>query len=207
MMLEHLDNHELQTCRLVCKRWCEASRQLPVNLRPNSLERLLQSSIAYPNAVSVSATLYRETMAAPYFFNILSSVPNLEFLRIEVCERTPLEPMQQCFQLLPRLTDLSIVVNTEYNADKVIASIVHLTNLTKLHIDCFRPQAPLKRPLVELEKVEHLQITFDLFTDEHGTCLFPSLTKLTRLELVSPEIPGVHFLTTQVGSWLSGILY
>ena len=56
-------------------------------------------------------------------------------------------------------------------------------NLTVLKIRSTTPTCLEVAPFTELESIRELSADFCMFVGKEAECLFPSLTKLTRLEL------------------------
>ena len=199
MVFEHLVDYGLHDCRLVCWRWHEVCQLFPVKLKDITFKQLTTAVASFPRALSLAMNECEENVPDVNFFDCLSALHHMRSLSFWMDSLLLSGHMQPSFQSMAQLTELRIYCYGSRGMHGMIQSIQYLTNLTKLQVltDEWRP--PRMEPFVELKKIRDMKIDFDLFTDEHGMCFFPSLTNLTRLELVAEwEEQQRHALTTKV---------
>ena len=178
LVFEYLVEHGLQNCRLVCRRWREACKQFPVVLEGVNTDEL-EMFDAFPNATSVS-THGCTTFSVLEVFEHLSSLNSLTSLSVGLSTASYHGSGQPCIQSMTTLSDLSIFNNQASLPDNLIASVKHLTNLTRLYLHGRAPTCQLE-PFVELRKIEDLKTHGVALFDKNGAAMFPSLTNLTRL--------------------------
>ena len=107
MVFEHLVEHGLQNCRLVCRRWYEACKQFPVELGKIVDIKQLEMFSAFPNATSVSSDSSRYIPAVA-LFERLSSLNDLTSLSLQCHNAFHKGKVSPSFQSVAHLTDLRI---------------------------------------------------------------------------------------------------
>ena len=178
LVFEYLVEHGLQNCRLVCRRWREVCKQFPVKLRDVGTWGL-KAMDSFPNATSASARCCR-TVPVVELFERLSSLDSLISLTLRFSNPYYDGSVPPCFQSMVQLTYLSIYNGISRLPENLVASVKHLTNLTRLYLHVPPPKLELE-PFVELQKIQDLDLnSFTLF-NKNEAIMFPSLTNLTRL--------------------------
>ena len=191
MVFEHLVEHGLQNCRLVCRRWYEVCKHFPVELEDVDTENLRMLD-AFPNAASLSLECSRGKPVLE-LFERLSTLKGLKSFAFVAASISFDDSARPYFQSMSQLTDLGIFNGLSGLPDNLIASVKHLTNLTRLHIHTGPPRRQLD-PFVELKKIRDLNVnTFTLF-NKNGVIMFPSLTNLTRLIFEGSQLGEEHLL-------------
>ena len=181
-IFEQLVDYGLKECRLVCRKWRDASRHFPIELKSKSDEQLRLIS-GFPNTTSLTADHHPRAMSDKELFWRLARLTNLKSLVFTVDSAQLDRNMKPHIQSMAKLTDLSITTfNVHDHNGAAIASLKYLTNLTRLALHSWSLKLRMK-PLAELQNIQALDIdTYNLF-NERGECMFPSLTKLTYLRL------------------------
>ena len=184
-LFEYLVDYGLHDCRLVCRKWNEVCKEFPVAVRCRTRASFQQAMNAFPTATSLSMEHRDVNESVDAVFASLSGLFNLKRLTFGPDSLFFANFVQPYFQSLPQLTDLTLPFAGSEGIGEMIASIRFLTNLTKLVVLSSEGQVPPPAPLPELEKIRELGIDIALLADQHGNSNFPSLTNLTRLDLVS----------------------
>ena len=194
LVFEHLVEHGLQNCRLVCRRWYEACKQFPVELKGVVLEPL-EMIDAFPNATSVSS---RDCPTTPVneMFERLSSLNSLKSLTVIVHSVVPsVGSAVRFLQSMDQLTDLWLVQRTRFSSDNLVEAVKQLTSLTRLHLRLDLADRQ-QTPFATLRKIQDLEVNANTLFGVNDTFLFPSLTNLTRLSFeVYPGGVSVLFST------------
>ena len=200
MVFEHLVEHGLHDCRLVCRKWYESCQQFPVKLVGVGGIELQKAIEGFPKATSISILDIGNKIPAIDLFRQLSSSNRLRSLTLESGAMLLSGLKQPFFRSVPPLTEMKLSFFTSSGMKDVFTSIDHLTSLTKLKIATSPWIRSLTHTFTRLERVRELDVEFDIFTDEQGACCFPSLTNLTRLDLTSQWRNDDHVvtLTTEV---------
>ena len=196
----------LQECRLVCKKWYDVSRKMPVTLTPtltdmstcNRMER-------FPNVKGVvfDYTEKLENVMADHKWGsrdisedftltsdglrFLASFKNLTHVGLRNLFFTNVYDisLEEWIQYLSHLHSLDLgmkLSQKDRNAD--LMWLAHLTDLTALTLlDRFGNYHENPIQLTSLSKIERLKTTALDLVDDSGRLTFPSLTKLTHLTL------------------------
>ena len=205
MVFQHLVQHGLEPYRLVCRKWHDACKQFPVKLKRVGGKELRQTIHSFPNTVSVAMVNSENRISDVEFFQHMAGLTNLESLKLHpiVLLHTGLE--QSYFRSATQLTELNLAFVVSDGIEDMLASVDHLTRLTKLRMISGTGRRPTPHVFAKLKTIRELDTDFDLFTDKQGACFFPSLTKLTKLELFSDwkeeEENQSVMLSTQVRSF------
>ena len=134
---------------------------------------------SFPNATSVS--LGRSSrIPVRELFERLTSLRCLKSLAFGTGNISHDGRAPPCLQSMAQLTDLCIFDGVHYLSDNLIASVKHLTNLTRLCMHA-RPTRREIYPFVELQKIQDLDVNAVTLFNKHEEILFPSLTNLTQL--------------------------
>ena len=186
MVLKHLVEYGLEDCRLVCRKWRDVCRQLPIKLAPETHEQLAKALNAFPNADSLSMMTCEEPVEDIDFLSLLSTA--LELRTLELASRT-LEltsHVQHRFQSVTQLRELKLYHEDITKSFELLDSVRNLTALTRLDILFPGWDPPPVKPFVELKEIRRLRVSSPLFVDASGACFFPSLTNLTSLQMKTP---------------------
>ena len=204
-VFQYLCEYGLHDCRLVCWKWYKVCQQFPVRLGGNNLQQFEKLAGSFPGTVSLSIDGRNVVMSEARFFTPLTAFCNLKALRFELYHARNADMAQHYFLPLTQLVELDMTLRSNAGVvDNIVSSVRHLTNLTNLKVLADRRRLFAKKAFVELKKIRRLHVQFDLFADRQGTCFFPSLTNLTRLEVESFRgEAGEHPLMTRV-STISG---
>ena len=183
-VFEHLVEYGFRECRLVCWRWYEVSQQFPVELGQVDGKQLRQIIKVFPKATSITMATREKEISDLDFFRCLTQLPALKLLRLRQKTLSHIPLGQPYFESIPQLTELTLKLSGSIGTASMLASIDHLTGLTKLQLtsgSLYLAPCTFKT----LKGIRELKTDFDFFADGHGTCFFPALTNLTRLDLVS----------------------
>ncbi|MCG8671236.1 MAG: F-box protein, partial [Pseudomonadales bacterium] len=172
--------HGLHECRLVCKKWYEVSKRLPVKLSPTLTDKAsLNRMEKFPNVRAVvldrglrekDPIVVRETTRLhpsqrfrleADVFRFLASLKNLRHLSIRGMPNcVPSDCVEECYRSLSRLLSLDLgrnYIGPDYAA--AMSFLTHLDELTALTV-------------------------FDISNDDHeGLMPLTSLSKIQKLEL------------------------
>ena len=188
----------LHECRLVCRRWRDACRHLPVRLGGSYLDNLDRLTGLFPEAMSVTMTRPFDStdVVGRQAIENLSRLKNLQDLSLTMT--SPQADTNTLVVLLPFadcLRTLHVFLNQEDRMHDVLQALHFLTNLEVLTLSLIPNyeestlgvlpffQTDLD-PVTELRELRCLNADFPIIINRNRELLFPSLTKLTRL--------GVH---------------
>ena len=191
-VLEHVVDYGLRSSKLVCWKWYDLCQQFPIKLKTITPDQLKEAVDTFPNAIAVSVkrpTCRKQgnpeykPIADSEFFELLSSLAALESLEFDadVISLNAAPALQ--FQSIPQLKRLEITFNDSNGAGEMVSTVRYLTELTRLKLVDGSWEHQRIDPFIELQKIRELDIEFFLFIDFDGSCAFPSLTDLTRLDL------------------------
>ena len=188
LILEHLVDYGLQECRLVCRRWRNICKQFPVKIKGITNEQFFKAETAFPNAVSVSMDSFNYTDAESELSGHLLQLTRLKSFSFGENNIRSVRSRKLNMRSPSNLSNMNLTSHAPDWIDHMIASLSHLTNLTKLvlFLPPGRPQSAT--PFAELEKISELDVSTRLFGDDEGRCMFPSLTNLTHLGLTDDEV-------------------
>ena len=190
----------LHECRRVCRRWRDVCSEFYTENICVRWEDLADAHLKFPNAVSLSILTPRVCNRSTWP-NMRRSLPGIKSLEMDTgfafhCRQFDPFPQQPCeyFAALVRLESLTLErydVHT-YALNSSIAA--HLTNLTHLRIGPETKFSWKIKPLSGVYKLESLSLhARNLFTKD-GSLTFPSLTNLTRLEVMYDDESDVVIL-------------
>ena len=150
------------------------SKQLPVHLEYLPPERLGQATVAFPHASSLSVYKTQGLLSRFPFNSDLSDFHNLNRLELRLEVYSPTFYSGIHFVLPSQLTQLSLFLFGFYYELNILASIKHLTELTKLCLSNTKGQRWMLKPLTELEKyVNFRSIPYFLWTLTAGVSFLP----------------------------------
>ena len=190
-VLGYLIDDGLPQCRRVSRKWRRICNQLPVKLYHVEEKELNEIGERFPRAASVtfenSYNLKRGALTHV-------SQESIELLGTFQCLRhwaIPIDLCCPCFILsatslapVSELTSLTLDVSSGASFPNLYNSLRRLTNLTRLKMmDLRDPISEMVGPFTELVHIQDLSMSYQLFSCTKSACMFPSLTRLTRLEL------------------------
>ena len=187
-IFEHLVDYGLKECRLVCRKWREACKLFPVEIRKIEGDRL-RKLWTIPNATSLSVHYRRQTMSDATLFEHLASLTKLRSLVFDGDFIFFGRSAQPYMESITQLTDLTIQYAFSDPTEDSLASLNCLTNLTKLALRNTTWRFGMD-PLVGLQNIQELEIEACYLFGEAGACMFPSLTNLTYLKLADNLTEG-----------------
>ena len=188
MVFEHLVDSGLEDCRLVCHKWRDVCQWFPVKLTPKTPEQLEQAMAAFPNATSLTLMFVQGRVKDTTFFTLLSTTHKLTTLEFFAGVLELTGDVRHQFQSITRLRRLTLHCNRIRGDLRLLDSVRYLTNLSSLRISFTDWDPPPVKPFVELKEIRSLKVSSALVVDATGACFFPSLTRLTSLQLSTP--PG-----------------
>ena len=180
----------LHECRLVCRRWRDACRLLPVTIQPgiafDASKVTKMATERFPNATALRLGEWRRRTDAldADSMRSLSRLGNLRTL--QMCfegERPAAEALRSTLLSMRLLRSLSFSVSHESEFVAWIAILQSLTKLTSVDL-----RTPLMiyaqfEPITELRGLLNLAGDFHLLVTSGDRLLFPSLTRLTALKV------------------------
>ena len=173
-------------CRRVCRRWRDVCGKLPLKLggsHPDKLDKLVD---LFPDAVSLSLGSPDDdnNIVERQAIRHLSRLKHLQNLDLTVGSKQG--ETGSLVALLPS-TDLlrafEVVADQKDKLNDVVHALRTLTNLETLILFASGFVQTDLEPVTELRGLGCLITDFSLIVNSRGELLFPSLTKLTRLEL------------------------
>ena len=183
-LLQHLVDFGLHECRLVCRKWNEVCRSLPVCLTNVPFAGILQAPAKFPRAVRLSSSSnfrFGRLVEAFYSLAHLEQLRQLE-LNLACTPGIVYELLPGYFAALTQLETLCLR-NTSCCVTHISASLKHLTNLTKLQLHSTIVRRSRVDPITHLVKLRALHISHVFLTNENDELLFPPGPNLTRLEV------------------------
>ena len=176
----------LHECRRVCRRWRDVCRKLPVKLggsHPDKLDKLVD---LFPDAVSLSLGSPDDdnNIVERQAIQHLSRLKHLQNLDLSI-ESTTADVIS-LVTLLPStdvLRSFEVFVDQKDKFNDVVHVLRIVTNLETLILYASGFVQTDLEPVTELRGLGCLITEFSLIVNSSGELLFPSLTKLTRLEL------------------------
>lgn len=207
-VLGQLIDDGLHECRLVCRKWNEVCKAMPVKLTV-PLEKVPQAVKEFPNAVRLT-TVYRpqrrnnrdpngqETSLDEILFEEPSKLKCLQEMKVQCSLRSDEAfpgLVGKYFAFMAQLQSLELLINRSDVA--TYSHIRHLTNLTHLKMRLGHPAGVFVKPFSELCKIQKLSVD-QLMVNERGELMFPSLNNLTDLEIVETS--------KSIKKWKDGVL-
>ena len=176
----------LHECRRVCRRWRDVCGKLPVKLggsHPDKLDKLVD---LFPNATSLSlgSPDDNNNIVGRQAIQHLSRLKHLQNLDLSI-ESTTADVIS-LVTLLPStdvLRSFEVFVDQKDKFNDVVHVLRIVTNLETLILYASGFVQTDLEPVTELRGLGCLITEFSLIVNSSGELLFPSLTKLTRLEL------------------------
>ena len=178
----------LHECRRVCRKWRAVCSALPVHLIRVPWENLRDAHLTFPKAASLSLATKTTCNDLPEF---LPSLPSIKRLTLNgkplwYCPRLrQIFPRQLCdhLPLLPQLESLTLEGVLGQTSVFLCLVADHLTHLTHLKIDPKLGSRWDMEPLFKVRKLKSLSLDVNHLFTSNGSLTFPSLTRLTRLEM------------------------
>ena len=191
MVLACVMEDGLHECRLVCRRWRDVCRQLPVTILAgiafDASKVAKMATDRFPNATNLRLGEWRrrdDTLDV----DSMRSLPRLENLRsLHMCfqgERPAAGTLLSTLSSMRRLRSLSFSFKRNSNSAACIAILKYLTQLTSMDL---RAPCIIKahlQPITELQGLRSLTGDFHLLVIPGDRLLFPSLTRLTALKVL-----------------------
>ena len=193
-----MEDDGLPECRLVCRRWRDACRELPLRIQPplglDPSSAVKTAAERFPNATALCVKSFGwwprrnvvDTDSIPY----LSRLSKLRTLQIQLSGE-----QRAAEKLRPLLLSLNHLQSVSFRFDDVnsfisCADILRcLTRLTSLGLYKERHAVPTRLdPITELRGLVKLRGEFDLLVVQRSQLLFPSLTQITELKVEWPRI-------------------
>ena len=176
----------LHECRRVCRLWRDACGKLPVELGPLSASRLHRVADLFPEATSVEtqSLLDYVDVAGRQAIQHLSRLKNLGSLSLFVeSEQPDINSLMASLPSTDGLRSLSVRVNQKDKFNDVIRVLRLLTNLEALTLGVPRFINTDLEPVTQLRGLRYLKTHLPGIFDSRRDLLFPSMTRLTHLEL------------------------
>ena len=183
-LLQHLVDFGLHECRLVCRKWNEVCKRLPVSLTNIPFAGIMQAPSKFPRAVRLSSsTNFRFGRLVEAFYS-LAHLEQLRQLELNLASTSSIvyELLPGYFAALTQLETLCLR-NTSCCVTHISASLKHLSNLTKLQLHSTIGRRSRVDPITQLIKLRALHISHVFLTNENDELLFPPGPNLTRLEV------------------------
>ena len=185
----------LDECRRVCRRWHEVCSEFFTKHICGHWKDLADAHLKFPNAVSVSLSVLAPPPLLIHNHNVWPSVvPSLTGIkRLEMdstflwnCQYWTQSPQLVCEYVasLVQLESLSLGRLPKFMEPLITSIAVCLTNLTHLKIGSERQFTWNMTPLSGVRKLESLSLCAESLCTKDGCLTFPSLTNLTRLEIL-----------------------
>ena len=182
----------LHECRLVCRRWRDACRLLPVTIQPgiafDASKAVKMATERFPNATALRLGEWRRRTDAldADSMRSLSRLGNLRTLQMcfEV-ERPAAEALRSTLLSMRLLRSLSFSVIRRSDFAAWIAILQSLTKLTSLDLRAPRIIHEQFESITELQGLLNLAGDLHLLVTPGHHLLFPLLTRLTALEVFS----------------------
>ena len=190
----------------MCSRWRDVCSSLPVKLAVLDRKDLQQLPVIFPNVPEVSVLAYprwsRHKFKRPSglkrdrsldgWFAALLELTNLRSLSVETMHVTECLFHEEGLLFLPlvHLQSLAIKSTHDHYADEFFRAIRVLTNLTSLKLIAERsyPQPMRAEPVTEMQNLQELDISVQLFTNDAGELMFPHVAHLTHLGFWDPSL-------------------
>ena len=192
-ILAHVLDDGIHECRLVCRRWYEASRKLPVKLGEMRMDDIQHITEAFPTVASLHffnaphTPDVLETHLVPY----LSQIRHLQHLQLPLYRTCQIpDSLTSSLRSVEHLQSLSLKIDAPeiFRAmTDVVRELPRLTALT-IHAFCRVDVDPL--PITELKRLQKLTGNINVLVSRSGELLFPSLTQLTQLEISCKSSPA-----------------
>ena len=178
----------LHECRRVCRKWRNVCSALPVHLIRVPWEHLPDTHLTFPKAASLSVATKTMCRGLPEFLPSLTNIRRLTLTGMSLWHCTCLRqifPRQLCDHLpsLPQLESLTLEGVLEHTSAFLSLTADHLTRLTQLKIDLKLGSGWDMEPLFQVRKLRSLSLDLNHLFTTNGSLTFPSLTRLTRLEV------------------------
>ena len=178
----------LHECRLVCRRWRDACRRLPVAIQPgiafDASKVVKAMAERFPNATALRLGEWRRRKDAldEDSMRSLRRLENLRTLQTRFMgERPAAETLFSTLLSMRLLRSLSFSFSRRSDSAAYIAILPYLTQLTSLDLRAPRIIRAHLEPITELHGLLNLTGDFHLLVTLGDRLLFPSLTRLTAL--------------------------
>ena len=197
-VLGYVAEYGLQECRLVCRQWLEACQRVPVATRPIELTHLSKVVERFTNVTDLCLDQRQKYHFAQSLDRIdildtlLTWLPKLKGLRtLKLSEHEGNRVPQALCPILAPMDDLQSLSLRILDESTLIAWIQVLRVLPQLlSLELFFSgfvNTDLET-VSELQRLRDLTCEFRVFVKRDGQLLFPSLNRLTRLEICRSNI-------------------
>ena len=180
----------LHECRLVCRRWRDVCRQLPVAIQPgiafDASKVMKMATERFPNATALRLGEWRRRKDAldTGSMRLLPRLGNLRTLQMRFeGERPAAEALRSTLLSMRLLRSLAFSVSRRSDFAAWISILQSLTKLTSLDLRAPRIIRARLGPITELQGLLNLTGDFHLLVTSGDRLLFPSLTRLTALKV------------------------
>ena len=182
----------LRSCRRVCRRWRDASKQLPLALSERHWWKTADLLECFPCAASVSIQLLDDEHPKDVL-RTLAAARNLESLRLRSWKPwTQMYGVSTHLSAFKRLRDLNLEwCNEEQGAD-VFAALGALTNLTCLRISSVAGKLSDLQHLAALQHLEQLDLQFLFMEKPEEQVVLPFLPSMTHLSIGTTYAAGIE---------------
>ena len=194
----------LHECRRVCRRWRDACGKLPVKLGNSYLDKMPRVIDLFPEAASWSMTRYLDSNddVERQAMQHLSRLKNLQDLGLSMrSEQTDVNSLLALSPSTDCLRSITLLACKKDTPNDFLHALRLLTNLDKLIIDDFDfdQEDVTLDPVTELRRLRYLSAPLMAVVNNRGEVVFPSLTKLTHLDVFADllEFPQI-FSSLQV---------
>ena len=183
-VLSYVAADALHECRLVCHRWREACRKLPVEIRGVRPAELHAAAESFPEAASLSTS---DWLGSDDEVNrhLVPHLPRFEKLN-RLCLLLSVLPLDftslvPCIQSMRHLRSLSLSIGCRETVHEAMCAVRCLKKLASLEVRLTCDLYVEVDPVTELRELSELKVDIRILLDRRGGLLFPSLTGLTRL--------------------------
>ena len=182
----------LRSCRRVCRRWRDASRQLPLAMSERHWWRTADLLECFPNAASVSIQLLDDEHPKDVIQN-LAAAKNLESLRLRSWKPwTNMHGVSFHLTAFKKLRDLNLEWCNEEQGSDVFTALGALTRLTCLRISSVAGQLSDLQHLDDLQHLEQLDLQFLFIEKPEEQVVLPFMPSLTQLSIGTTYAAGIE---------------
>ena len=189
----HIVEDGLHECRLVCRRWRDACRRLPVKLGEILLpsDRLERAAELFPEAdkLTIAIGIDDDNIEEAHIIPHLLRLKNLKHFSPVFCggDIDLQNLVVACLPSIQHLQSLKLWIEHEDTLICFINNLRYLKNLTSL---CFGHRCSLRKDLdpdSEVRGLRNLKTDFGLLVNRRNELVFPMLTGLTSLIIHGPS--------------------
>ena len=180
-VLEALVDDGVHIYRLVCRRWNGICCQLPLKIKPSSMENLPLLTERYTRIATL--TLSCQSSVVDNFSSAsLSHLSHLQLLLPPRKLQFP-ETVQSGLPSMSALLSLSLRIGSRDVLHSFIPTLRRLTQLTSLEVElCNATDVVDADPISELQRIKELKLSISLLINRSGELLFQKTPHLTKLE-------------------------